>query len=211
VLKVIGPGKPDAGTVTLYRHGIGKANFILIDDETDTMYVSNSSMFSGGVFRFSMKDEALIGTAVVPEKELLAEFGYANGLALGPGKEWLFVAETTAGRISKIYLKTGKSHPFVELGGWVDGLAFDPGRNALFVCDNKKGRIIAVDMSSGDVLGEAHVMGKEGQCAPACLVLRDSDTIVFTDLWKASTWRALLGKAQHHSFIYEVPVSEIIR
>jgi len=210
VLKVIGPGRENARTVTLYRHGIGLANFVLIDDETGTMYVTDCSMRSGGVFGIDMKDESRIGSAVDREKELLGKFGYANGLALGPSKQWLYVAETTAGRISRIHLKTKKSETFIELGGWMDGLVLDPERNALFACDNKKGRIIAVDLSC-TVLGEVHLIGREGQCAPACLVFRDSDTIVFTDLWKASTWRALLGMGQYHSYIYQLPVSEVIR
>ncbi|UCD58245.1 MAG: SMP-30/gluconolactonase/LRE family protein [Candidatus Hydrogenedentota bacterium] len=210
VLKVVGPGKPDSGTVTVYRHGVGMANFVLIDHETATMYVSDSSMFSGGVYRFDMTEETRVGGAADPESELLGKFAYANGLALGPEKKWLYVAETTSGRISRINLETKEPEVFAELGGWMDGIAFDPERRTLFACDNKGGRIIAVDLS-GTVTGEVHLTGKEGQCAPASLVFRDSDTIVFTDLWRASLWRALLRRAQYHSYIYQLPVSDIVR
>ncbi len=210
VLKVTGPGKPDAGAVVLYRHGIGMANFVLIDRESQTMYVSNSAMFSGGVFRFDMSDETRVGSAADPETELLGKMGYANGLALGPDREWLYVAETTKGRISRIHLGTKKSEVFAEVGGWADGIAFDPGRERLFVCDNKGGRIVAVDLS-GKVVGEVRLIGREGQCAPASMIFRDADTIVFTDLWKASLWRALIGPAQYHSYIYELPVTDILK
>lgn len=210
VLKVVGPGKPDAGKVSLFRNGIGMANFILIDKETSTMYVSDSSMFSGRVFRFDMKDEARIGKPADAEKELLGKFAYANGLALGPDKEWLYVAETTNGRISKVNLKTKQSQVFVKLGGWTDGITYDPERQLIFACDNRGGRISAVDMS-GKVVGEVHVMGKEGQCAPASLIFRDPNTVVFTDLWKASLWRALIGKPQYHSYVYQLPVSDIVK
>ncbi len=208
VLKVVGPGKPNAGEVSMYRHGIGMANFVLIDDETSTMYVSNSSMFSGGVFRFDMTDTSLVGAAVVPEKELLAGFAYANGLALGPDKQFLYVAETTKGRVSKLNLETKESTVFAEVGGWADGIAFNADKSLLFVCDNKGGRIVAVDFS-GKTVGEARLIGKEGQCAPASLAFRDSDTIAFTDLWRASLWRALIGRPQYHSYVYEISVSEL--
>jgi len=210
VFKVIGPGKPDAGKVSLYRQGIGFANFIFIDDETGTMYVSDSRLFSGSVYRFDMNDEARIGSAADAETELLGKFSYANGLALAPGKEALFVAETTKGRVSKIDLKTRESEVFVKIGGWADGLLLDSERQLLFVCDNKGGKIVAVDLS-GNVKGEVHLVGKEKQCAPACLVFRDPDTLVFTDLWKASMLDALLGRPKHHSYIYKVPVSEILK
>jgi len=80
VLKVIGPGKPDAGAVSLFRRGIGMANFILIDRETSTMYVSDSSMFSGRVFRFNMADASKIGSAADEKTELLGKFRYAIGV-----------------------------------------------------------------------------------------------------------------------------------
>ncbi|MBI5114906.1 SMP-30/gluconolactonase/LRE family protein [Candidatus Poribacteria bacterium] len=210
VLKVTGPGKPDAGKVVLFRHGIGLANFVLIDKETKTMYVSDSSMFSGRVFRFNMKDETLVGKAADPQRDVLAEFSYANGLALGPEKEWLYVAETTKGRISKLYLKTGKSHVFAEVGGWADGLAFDPKNQLLYVCDNKGGRILALN-TAAEIVGETRLIGKEGQCAPASLVFRDENTIIFTDLWKASTWAALLRRPQYHSYVYQLSVKEVLK
>ena len=210
VLKVVGPGKADSGNVTLYRKGIGLANFILIDDETETMYVSDSSMFSGRVFRFDMNDKTLEGSAVDPETELLGKFSYANGLALGPEKQFLYVAETTRGRVSRINLETNESKVFVKTGGWADGLFFEPERRMLFVCDNKGGRIVAVDLS-GEIKGDVHLVGKEGQCAPASLAFRGSDTIVFTDLWKASMWAALLGRPKHHSYVYEIPMDEVLR
>ncbi len=208
VMKVIGPGKPESGKVTLYRRGIGSANFILIDDEI--MYVSDSSMRSGRVFRFDMSDEKLIGSAADTETELLGTFSYANGLALGPEKKWLYVAETTKGHICRVNLATKESEVFVEFGGWADGVTFDPERNLLFACDNRGGRIVAIDLS-GKVVGDVHLIGKEGQCAPACLVFPDPDTIVFTDLWKASLWRALLKRGQYHSYIYRLSVDDVVK
>ncbi len=210
VLKATGPGKTDSGKVILFRSGIGLANFVLIDNETKTMYVSDSSMLSGRVFRFDMKDTALIGKAADPQKNVLGEFSYANGLALGPDKEWLYVAETAKGRISRINLKTRASEVFAEVGGWADGIAFDPTRQILFVCDNKGGRIVAVNLS-GKVVRQVRVTGKEGQCAPASLVFRDANTIVFTDLWKASTLRVLLRRLQYHSYAYQISVAEILK
>jgi sugar lactone lactonase YvrE len=210
VLKVVGPGKPDAGKVSMYRNGVNSANFVLIDNETGTMYVSDSSMFSGGVYRFDMNDESLVGTPADEEKELLGKFSYANGLALGPEKKWLYVAETLRGRVSRIDLATGKPEVFVEIGGWTDGLLLGPEGTRLFVCDNKGGRIVAVDFS-GAIVGDARLVGKEGQTAPACMVFRDANTIVYTDLWKASFWGALFGNPERHSYIYEVSVNEIVQ
>jgi sugar lactone lactonase YvrE len=210
VLKVVGPGKPDSANVSLFRSGIGMANFILIDKESATMYVSDSSMFSGRVFRFDMNDESKLGAAADEATELLGKFRYANGLALSPDKHWLYVAETTSGRISKINLETKETAVFAKLGGWTDGLYFEPSRRLLFACDNKGGRIAAVD-SSGKVVGEVRLLGREGQCAPASLIFTDPDTIVFTDLWRASLLRALVGKPQYHSYAYRLNVDEIIK
>lgn len=210
VLKVIGPGKPDAGELSMYRSGVNSANFILIDDETGTMYVSDSSMSSGGVFRFDMNDESLVGTPADPEKELLGNYSYANGLALGPEKKWLYVAETVKGRVSRIDLATKESEVFVDVGGWTDGLLLDAEGKRLFVCDNKGGRIVAVDYS-GNIVGDARLMGKEGQTAPACLLFLDENTLVYTDLWKASLWGALTGNTVPHSYVYKVSVDEILK
>ncbi len=210
VLKIAGPGKPDAGKVTMYRYGINSANFILVDDESGTMYVSDSSMLSGGVFRFDMNDDSLTGSVANPKKESLGKYSYANGLELSPDKKWLYVAETTKGRVSRINLDTGESEVFADIGGWADGLLIDAERELLFVADNKGGRIVAVDFS-GKIVGDAHLMGKEDQCAPACLVFSDPDTIVFTDLWKASLLRALIGRPQSHSYVYKISVDEIVQ
>lgn len=210
VIKIVGPGKPDARQASLYRGGIGSANFVLIDDETETMYVSDSAMFSGRVFRFDMNDEALIGKPADPEKELIGEFPYANGLALGPDKKYLYVAETTRGQISRINLETEKAEVFVELGGWMDGLLLDPDRKLLYACDNRNGKIFAVNFS-GETVGEVHLMGKDDQVAPACLVFKGADTLVVTDLMEASMWRVLLGRPQYHSHIYPVSIDEILK
>jgi len=210
VLKVVGPGKPDAGKVSLYRNGINSANFILIDDETETMYVSDSSMFSGGVYKFDMSDELKVGTAADPETEFLGKYSYANGLALGPEGKYLYVAETTKGRVSRIDLASKASEVFADVGGWADGLLYDRGRELLFVCDNKGGGIVAVDLA-GNVKGKIHLTGKEGQCAPACLAFRDPDTIIYTDLWKASLWAALLGRPEYHSYVYRISVDEVLK
>jgi sugar lactone lactonase YvrE len=210
VLKVLGPQNPDAGQVSLFRNGIGLANFILIDNETSTMYVSDSSMFSGRVFRFDMNDESNLGTTADPERDVLGKFRYANGLALHPDGKWLYVAETTSGRISKVNLETKESTVFAQLGGWTDGLYLDPSRNLLFACDNRGGRITVVDLS-GKVVGDVRLMGKEGQCAPASLIFIDPDTIAFTDLWRASLIRALLRSPQYHSYAYRLKIGDILR
>jgi sugar lactone lactonase YvrE len=209
VIKIVGPGKPDAGKLSLFRSGINSANFILVDDESGMMYVSDSSMLSGGVFRFDMNDESLIGSAADPEKDSLGKYSYANGLVLGLEKKWIYVAETVKGRVSRINLADGSSEVFAETGGWADGLAYDAERKLFFVCDNKGGKIVAVDLS-GKIAGERHIVGKEGQCAPACILLK-ADTIIFTDLWKASLWAALVGKPEYHSYVYEVPIAEILK
>jgi sugar lactone lactonase YvrE len=210
IFKAVGPGKPDAGKISLFRKGVTSANFILIDDESGMMYATNSSMRSGAVYRFDMNDESLVGSTVDVEKDLLGEFGYANGLALGPEKKWLYVAETIKGRVSRINLETKESEVFAEVGGWADGLLYDPERKLMFVADNKGGRIVAVDLT-GKVIGEIRLVGKEGQIAPACMAFRDSDTLLVTDLWKASLLDALLGSPEYHSYVYEVPVAEILR
>lgn len=83
-------------------------------------------------------------------------------------------------------------------------------RQALSIGDNKGGKILAVDLS-GNVKGEVHLAGKEEQSAPAYPLFRDPDALVFTDLRTAGILDALPGRPKHHSSIYEVTVSEILK
>ena len=68
---------------------------------------------------------------------------------------------------------------------------------------------MAVDFS-GKIVGDVRLIGKEEQCAPACLAFRDSDTIVYTDLWKPSILSVLLKRPKHHSYVYRISVAEVL-
>lgn len=60
---------------------------------------------------------------------LLDELSFANGLALSPSEDFIILAETTAMRLRRYYLKgsrAGESEVFVEgLPGWPDNLTAD--------------------------------------------------------------------------------------
>jgi sugar lactone lactonase YvrE len=53
---------------------------------------------------------------------------FANGVALGPGEEYVLVNETLAARVTRLWLrgpKTGQKDTFVTLAGYPDNLSFD--------------------------------------------------------------------------------------
>lgn len=95
-----------------------------------------------------------------------ADFTFANGLAMRPGEEALYVCETFAQRVSRVEIEAdgsaGAIRPFVtDLPGYPDGLAFD-GQGNLLVSLYEPSRILRVDSAgSVRVLAEdptAHVL-----------------------------------------------------
>jgi gluconolactonase len=95
-----------------------------------------------------------------------ADFTFANGLAMLPGDEALYVCETFAQRVSRVEIEAdgsaGAIRPFVtDLPGYPDGLAFD-GEGNLLVSLYEPSRILRVDSAgSVRVLAEdptAHVL-----------------------------------------------------
>lgn len=95
-----------------------------------------------------------------------AVFAFANGLAMRPGEEAVYVCETFARRIARVEIKpdgrAGAVTAFVgDLPGYPDGLAFDEAGN-LLISLYEPSRILRVDgMGVISVLAEdptAHVL-----------------------------------------------------
>lgn len=83
-----------------------------------------------------------------------ADFNFANGLAMRPGEDALYVCETFAHRVSRVEIRAdgswGTITPFVTgLDGYPDGLAFDDAGN-LLISLYEPSRILRV-ASGGEV------------------------------------------------------------
>jgi sugar lactone lactonase YvrE len=110
-------------------------NFPVVDGERGVLYVSDS--YGGGtpgpgIWRFDL--ETGVG-GLWYDRPL----DFANGMALSPDREWLYVAETFARRVSRIPIgpdgAAGEREPFVEgIERLPDGLAFDAEGNLYISC-----------------------------------------------------------------------------
>ncbi|MCQ4629518.1 SMP-30/gluconolactonase/LRE family protein [Shinella sp. CPCC 100929] len=83
-----------------------------------------------------------------------ADFTFANGLAMRPGENALYVCETFAQRVSRLEIEAdgaaGAIRPFVtDLPGYPDGVAFD-GEGNLLISLYEPSRILRID-SAGNV------------------------------------------------------------
>ncbi|XP_017083283.2 adipocyte plasma membrane-associated protein [Drosophila eugracilis] len=91
------------------------------DSLSDDLVLAPFANPSGRLFRYNREKKT--------NEVLLDELSFANGLALGPSEEFIILAETTAMRLTKYYLKgsrVGQSEVFVEgLPGWPDNLTPD--------------------------------------------------------------------------------------
>ncbi|XP_017008501.2 adipocyte plasma membrane-associated protein Hemomucin isoform X1 [Drosophila takahashii] len=91
------------------------------DSLSDDFVLAPFANPSGRLFRYNREKKT--------NEVLLDELAFANGLALSPGEDFIIVAETTAMRLTKYYLKgsrAGQSEVFVDgLPGWPDNLTSD--------------------------------------------------------------------------------------
>ncbi|XP_032577719.1 adipocyte plasma membrane-associated protein [Drosophila sechellia] len=91
------------------------------DSFSDDFVLAAFANPSGRLFRYDRVKKT--------NEVLLDELSFANGLALSPSEDFIVLAETTAMRLRKYYLKgsrAGESEVFVEgLPGWPDNLTAD--------------------------------------------------------------------------------------
>lgn len=102
---------------------IGCPNYPVIDRQRGWLYVSDSQENGPGVWRFRLDNGE--GTLWMRE-----DCTFANGLAMSPDGESLYIVESYAGRISRVGIASDGSalakQPIVDVPDTVpDGLAFD--------------------------------------------------------------------------------------
>lgn len=144
-------------------------NFPVVDKGRGCLYVSDSYDMKEpgpGVWRFDL------GTG---EGELWHDrpMGFANGMALSPGMDFLYIAETFARKVTRIPIladgSAGEAEAFVEgIERLPDGLAFDLKGN-LYVTCYEPSRIYRVDLEGRVELliddPEAHTLCHPTNCA----------------------------------------------
>lgn len=142
---------PATGDLEVFARDIDIPNWPVVDHERGVLYVSDShapDTPGGGVHRYDLatgEGGPWFTTPMV----------FANGMALAPGRDWLYVAETFAKRISRIALTDDGVAPDAAevvvdgLPGLPDGLAFDT-RGNLYVGCYEPSRVLRVT-PDGDV------------------------------------------------------------
>ncbi len=187
-------GNPD-GTEDTITFGLGGAavpNGLAFNNRGD-LFVSDS--FQGAVFRIDRAHTCGSCSAeLVVQDGLLATAGFppfgANGLALSPGGNRLFIANTGDDRILRLNLNSGVIDVFAESINGADGIAFDAAGN-LWVAANQADQVVALN-SDGRVIAElGEFLGIENGAArglsfPASLVIV-GDTIFVTNAALALT------------------------
>lgn len=129
--------------------GIRIPNYPVVDSARHRLLVSDSHAFGEpgpGVWAYDL-------TSGEGELWYAEALDFANGMALAPDGEALFVCETFAQRISRIAIaadgSAGPAAPYAEeLPGLPDGLAFDDG-GALFVGCYEPSRILRIPPGGG--------------------------------------------------------------
>lgn len=110
-------------------------NFPVVDQSRGALFVSDSHAPDGpgpGVWRFDLET----GEGGLWYGRPLT---FANGMALSLDRQWLYVAETFAHRVSRIPIRpdgsAGEREPFVDgIDRLPDGLAFDAAGNLYIAC-----------------------------------------------------------------------------
>ncbi|XP_037716293.1 adipocyte plasma membrane-associated protein-like [Drosophila subpulchrella] len=98
-----------------------KGEIYWTDSLSDDFVLAPFANPSGRLFKYNREK--------MTNEVLLDELAFANGLALSPNEDFIILAETTAMRLTKYYLKgsrAGQSEVFVDgLPGWPDNLTGD--------------------------------------------------------------------------------------
>lgn len=150
-----------AGVVTAYSRGTADRSMVTPNYPAFTragrLYVSDSGVWSaddGCIFAVDPSGETRLWTTVTN--------AFPNGLALSPDERYLYVAESTGERISRIHIgpdgEAGTREVVVELPGTVpDGLAFDAEGGLLISC-YRPDRIYRLDPA-----GELSILAEDPQ------------------------------------------------
>ena len=168
--------------VRLDAPGLRIPNYPVVDRRRGRLFVSDShdaAKPGPGIWSFDLSGGA-------GQLWCSVDFVFANGLAMRPGEDALYVCETFAQRVSRIEITSdgspGPVIPFVvDLPGYPDGLAFDEAGN-LLVSLYEPSRILRVDAK-----GEIRVLAED----PTAHVLCHPTNIAFhgTRLFAANIGR----------------------
>jgi sugar lactone lactonase YvrE len=60
-------------------------------------------------------------------------FAFSNGVAFGPSRDWLVLAETAAYRLWKVHVPSGEKEVFAVLPGFPDNVTWSPSRQVFWV------------------------------------------------------------------------------
>jgi gluconolactonase len=120
--------QPDSGELIRFADGEGDhkmscPNFALIDEANRWLYVSDSQENGPGIWRFNLDSGQ-------GKLWFSGDCRFANGLAMDPQEEALYVAESFSSQISRIAIQAdgsaGAKEPILTLTDTVpDGLVFD--------------------------------------------------------------------------------------
>jgi gluconolactonase len=165
---------PSTGDLTKFATGgqgddIRVPNAMAVDGERGLLYVSDSygaGEVGPGIWRFDLES----GSGFLWYRQVL---NFANGIALSPSRDAIYVAETFGHRVSRIPIRpdgtAGEADSFVtEIDRLPDGLAFDVEGN-LYVSCYEPSRIYRV--SPGGQLAlliddpDAHMLCHPTNCA----------------------------------------------
>lgn len=148
---------------------IGIPNYPVVDAARGYLYVSDSHQFGTpgpGVWRFDLESGA--GSLWYDQP-----LNFANGMALSPDRQWLYVAETFARRVSRIPIRddgaAGSAEVFVDgIERLPDGLAFDVSGNLYIACYEPSRLYRASPTGAIELLyddPEAHMLCHPTNCA----------------------------------------------
>ena len=159
-----------SGELSRFAAGIRISNFPVVDLRRSCLYVSDSydaAKPGPGIWRIDLESGA-------SELWYSRPLAFANGMALAPGGEALYVVETWAQRVVRVPIgagdRPGAPEPVVERIHRVpDGIAVDAG-GLLYVACYEPSRVYRADPDSGELellLDDptAHVLCHPTNCA----------------------------------------------
>ncbi|WP_028058734.1 SMP-30/gluconolactonase/LRE family protein [Candidatus Solirubrobacter pratensis] len=153
-----------SGEISRFAEGMRTPNFPVVDARRGCLWVSDSRDPAGpGIWRVDLETGAA---------ELWHEgpLHFANGMALEPGGDALYVVETWAQRVVRIPIAGGAPEPVVEgIERVPDGIALDAG-GLLYIACYEPSRVYRCDPATGalELLLDdptAHVLCHPTNCA----------------------------------------------